>query len=68
MFDLAQSMCRKQKDFCNAFGVAVREHSIHQAGSMSRLMPISSDAKTLDGINVHFAVLDEIASHRNKAV
>ena len=31
-------------------------------------MPISSDAKTLDGLNVHIAVLDEIGSHRNKGV
>jgi phage terminase large subunit-like protein len=31
-------------------------------------MAISSDAKALDGLNVHFAVLDEIANHRSKGV
>src|SRR5215831_12012 len=31
-------------------------------------MAISSDAKALEGLNVHFACLDEIASYRSKAV
>jgi phage terminase large subunit-like protein len=31
-------------------------------------MPVSSDAKALEGFNLHFGVLDEIASHRSKAV
>jgi phage terminase large subunit-like protein len=68
VFDLAQAMTRQQPKFRQRFGIEVREHSICQPGSSSRLMPISSDAKSLDGINVHVAVLDEIANHRSKAV
>jgi hypothetical protein len=46
----------------------VREQAIYKPATASRLMPISSDAKALEGFNVHFGVLDEIASHRSKAV
>ena len=68
VFDLAQAMARRTPGFRSTFGVEVREHSIHQPSTMSSLRPISSDAKSLDGLNVFFAVLDELASHRSKAV
>ena len=42
--------------------------SIFAAKTASRLMPISSDAKTLDGLNVAVAVCDEIASHKTAEV
>ena len=68
VFDLAKAMTQRNDDFREEFGIRVREHSIHQLRTSSRLMPISSDAKGLEGLNVYFAVLDEIASHRSKAV
>jgi phage terminase large subunit-like protein len=67
-FDLARAMVMRSGPFRRSFGVEVREHSIHQQHTMSRFGPISSDAKSLDGLNVHLAVLDELASHRSKAV
>ena len=68
VFDLAQAMTRQNTEFREEFGIRVREHAIYQHATSSRLMPLSSDAKSLDGLNVHFAVLDEIGSHRSKAV
>ena len=68
MFDLAKVMTQRESDFRRRFGIEVKVNALHQARTASRLMAISSDAKALDGINVHFAVLDEIASHRSKAV
>lgn len=68
MFDFAQAMARQNSDFRAQFGIGVREHSIYQTDTGSRFRPISSDAKALDGISVHFAVLDEIGSHKTKAV
>jgi phage terminase large subunit-like protein len=68
VFDLAQAMTRQNGEFREEFGIRVREHAIYQHTTSSRLMPLSSDAKSLDGLNVHFAVLDEIGSHRSKAV
>jgi hypothetical protein len=68
VFDLAKAMTQRNPGFRREFGISVREHAILQLASASRLMAISSDAKAFDGLNVHFAVLDEIASHRSKAV
>jgi phage terminase large subunit-like protein len=68
VFDLAQTMAKHDPSFRRRFGIEVKVNALHQARTASRLMPISSDAKALDGLNVHFAVLDEIASHRSKAV
>ena len=68
VFDMAKVMVERDPDFRRRFGIEVKMNALHQASTASRLMPISSDAKALDGINVHFAVLDEIASHRSKAV
>jgi phage terminase large subunit-like protein len=68
VFDLAQTMAQNDPGFRRRFGIDVKVNALHQARTASRLMPISSDAKALDGLNVHFAVLDEIGSHRSKAV
>jgi phage terminase large subunit-like protein len=68
VFELAKVMTQRDRDVRQRFGIEVKVNALHQARTASRLMAISSDAKALDGINLHFAVLDEIASHRSKAV
>ena len=68
VFDVAKAMVERTPSFRQEFGVAVRMHAVYQTATASRLRSISSDAKALDGLNTHFAVLDEIASHRSKAV
>jgi phage terminase large subunit-like protein len=68
VFDLAKQMAQNDPGFRRRFGIEIKVNALHQARTASRLMPISSDAKALDGLNVHFAVLDEIGSHRSKAV
>jgi phage terminase large subunit-like protein len=68
VFDLCKAMTQQNREFRQQFGVEVKANAVYQAHTASRLMAVSSDAKALDGLNVHFAVLDEIASHRSKAV
>lgn len=68
VFDFCKAMTRANAGFRKEFDITVREHALHQNHTASRLMAISSDAKALHGLNVHFGVLDEIASHRSKAV
>lgn len=49
------------------FNVEVRQHDIvAKDGSIFR--PLASQTKGLDGLNVYFAVLDEICSHRTPEV
>jgi len=68
LFDTAREMVRRSDDFRQRFGVQVGANAIFQTRSASRFVPISSDAKALDGLNVQIAVCDEIGSHRTSEV
>jgi phage terminase large subunit-like protein len=68
VFDIAKAMVERSPAFRRKFGVDSMQHSIFQHRTASSLRAISSDAKALDGLNVHFAVCDELASHKTKAV
>ena len=58
LFDTASQMVRRSPEFRDARGVEVSANSIYQETSASSFKPVSSDAKALDGLNVHVAVLD----------
>jgi phage terminase large subunit-like protein len=68
LFDTAQNMARRSTDLRREWGVGVLTNSIFQEATASKFIPISSDAKALDGLNVHCAVCDEIGSHRTSEV
>ncbi len=68
LFDTAQQMVRNAPEFRRELGVGVSANALHQDNSASKFVPVSSDAKALDGLNVHVAVCDEIASHKTSHV
>lgn len=68
LFDTAQNMVRRSPAMQRELGIGVQTNSIYQATTASRFIPISSDAKALDGLNVAVAVCDEIGSHRTSEV
>lgn len=68
LFDVAQNMVRRSPKMREEWGVGVMTHSIYQQATASKFVPISSDAKSLDGKSVQVAVCDEIASHRTSEV
>ncbi len=68
LFDTAREMVRRSPEFRAAAGVRAGANALYQEHSASRLAPVSSDAKALDGLNVQVAVCDEIASHRTSEV
>ena len=43
-------------------------NNLHVPGTSSRFMPLSSDASTVDGLNVHGAIIDELHAHRSRNV
>lgn len=67
-FTTAQHMARNNKEFRDYFGVDVNAHNIHQLSSASKFEALSADARSLDGLNVHFAILDELAQHKTRDV
>jgi phage terminase large subunit-like protein len=68
LFDTAQHMVRRSPDMQREWRVGALTNSIFQEHTASRFIPISSDAKALDGLNVAVAVCDEIGSHRTSEV
>ena len=68
LFDVALQMTKRAKRFREYAGVDTSANVIYQERTASRLIPISSDAKALDGLNVQVAVCDEIGSHKTPQV
>jgi len=42
--------------------------SIYHVGSASKFEALASDSRSLDGLNVHFAAIDELHSHKSRDV
>lgn len=68
LFDTANDMVRRSPEFRREIGVETRANAIFQQNSASSFRAVSSDAKALDGLNVHVAVCDEIGSHKTSEV
>lgn len=66
VFGDAQNMIRKSAPLKRVFGI--HKLNIHHLKSASKFEPLSSDANTLDGLNVHCAVIDEIHAHKSREV
>jgi len=68
VFNLAQHMARQDGAFRAKYGVEVGAHAITQTATASICRPLSRDANALDGLNIHLAVLDELAAHKSREV
>ena len=64
VWSTAAEMLRRAPALRQRLGIEQSVHAIYQPRSASSFLPLSSDARSLDGLNVHFACLDEIGSHR----
>ena len=67
-FDDAKRMAERTPAMCRALGVKVFEHHLAVPEVSSVLRPLSSESSTLDGLNIHAAVVDELHAHRTRAV
>lgn len=68
---MAYEMASRTPSYREFFGVKLgartsRKLEIAEAASFAE--PLSADAQTLDGLNVHFAVVDELHAHRRRDV
>jgi phage terminase large subunit-like protein len=48
--------------------VQVLINNLHVDATASRFMPLSSDASSMDGLNVHGAIIDELHAHKTRNV
>ena len=68
VFDDAKAMAQRTPDLRTALGVAILQHAITVACTASSFRPLAAEGSTLDGLNVHFAVIDELHAHKTRAV
>lgn len=67
-FSAAQAMLRRNPSLRKSLGIEVGAHRIIQARTDSFFEALSADADSLDGKNVHFALIDELHAHRDRSV
>lgn len=68
VFDDAKAMAQRTPGLRSYLGVAILQHSITVAHTASKFSPLAAEGSTLDGLNVHFAVIDELHAHKSRAV
>lgn len=68
VFDDARAMAERTPDLRTYLGVAILQHAITVPQTASKFAPLAAEGSTLDGLNVHFAVIDELHAHKTRAV
>lgn len=67
-WDLAHNQVKRTPDLLSAFGVHPLAHSIAIPEAAAYFKPLSRDADTLEGLNVHCAIIDELHAHKTREV
>lgn len=68
VFRSAQAMARRMEPLCRKFGIRVPAQAITQEKSNSTFQALSADGHTLDGLNIHLAIVDELHAHKTPVV
>lgn len=68
VFGDAQNMARRTPGLRSHFGVEVNAHNINVVRTASKFEALSAEGSTLDGLNTHFACVDELHAHKTRAV
>lgn len=68
VFDVARNMALRLPEFIVRFGVDVGRHDITIPETASSFKPLNAEGSTLDGLNIHGAVVDELHAHKTRAV
>lgn len=66
VFDAAKAMVSKNKFLSNKLDIF--KNNISDLKTLSKFEPLSSDSKTLDGLNVHCAIADEMHAYKDSKV
>ena len=68
VFKLSRAMARKASGYARHYGVAVHMRAMSVDHTNSTYQALSADAHTLDGLNPHFASLDEVHAAKTRSV
>ena len=67
-WDIAKRMVERSPGFQERYGISPLAHSISIEGNAAFFKPLSRDADTLEGLNPHGAVIDELHAHKTREV
>jgi phage terminase large subunit-like protein len=68
VFGDAQNMVRLTPAMKKHYSIDVNAHSILVKKTASKFEALSAEGSTLDGLNTHFACIDELHAHKTRAV
>lgn len=68
VFGDARLMADREAEMRAALGVEVQAHRLVAPMSASKLEPLSAEGSTLDGLNTHCAIIDELHAHKRRDV
>ena len=68
VFDDAKAMALREPEMCRTLGIEVLQHQMLVPDDASKFTPLSAEGSTLDGLNVHGGVIDELHAHKTRAV
>lgn len=68
VFSTAAKMAQKRPALRASLGLEVHKGAVSQERTASTFKPLASDEDSLDGLNVHFAAIDELHAHKTRAV
>lgn len=68
VFGDAQSMVRRTPELRAHYGAEANAHNINVLRTSSKFEALSSEGNTLDGLNIHCAIVDELHAHKTRDV
>jgi len=68
VWDAAKLMVEREPALRRAAALETSAHSIYQTKSASRFQALSAEGNSLDGLNIHCAIVDELHAHRTRKV
>ena len=68
VFKTAWQMAKKSPDLLNHYGLGIGMHNLHVLATGSSFEALSAEGSTLDGLNIHCVIVDELHAHKTRAV
>lgn len=68
VFSVAQQMVRKRPQMMASLGAESHAHAISVIRSASKFEALSAEGNSLDGLNIHVALVDELHAHKTRDV
>lgn len=68
VFDSAREQAKRSTSFLKKTGIEVFRHHLEHSSSASIYKPLASDSNSLDGLNPHCTIFDEVHSFKDRNI